>query len=149
MKRSIVALVIVTGVVSWGCDGGTDPGRPGCVSAAGVWDVSRVSQAGTSITCPETSLVWTLSQTGCDVTFASQTWAPANGATGALWDSRLYAQWSWRQDCYLVTESVDVTVDGGTMTGEYFLVRSQATYPAYCPGLGMCSASLSGVRRAP
>lgn len=149
MKRSTLLLVLVAAMVTPGCSGSTDPGRPGCAGAAGVWDLTRVSQTGTGITCPETSLVWTLSQTGCDFTVASQAWDPANGATGAIWDSRLYAQWSWRQDCYQVTESIDVTVDGGTMTGEYFLLRSQAVYPAYCPGIGMCSASLSGVRRAP
>jgi len=148
VKRSL-ALVFVVAVVSPGCSVDTDSGRSGCVSAAGVWDLSRVSQTGTGITCPATSLVWTLSQTGCDVTVASQAWDPANGATGALWDSRLYAEWSWLQDCYRYTESVDVMVDGGTMSGEYFLMRTQAVVPAYCPGLGMCSASLSGVRRAP
>ena len=148
MKRSIHALVLVV-VVSPGCNGGTDPSRPGCVSVAGVWDLRRVGLTGAGITCPENGLVWTISQTGCDVTVTSQAWDPANGATGALWDSRLYAQWSWLEGCYQLTESIDVMVDGGTMTGEYFLVRAQAVYPAFCPGLGMCSASLSGVRQAP
>lgn len=149
MKRSILALVLVVAVASPGCGEDTGPSRPACVGVAGVWDLSRVSQTGTGITCPEYSLVWTLSQTGCDVTVTSQAWNPANGATGALWGSRLYAEWSWLQDCYRYTESVDAVVDGGTMTGEYFLARVQAVFPAYCPGLGMCSASLSGVRRAP
>ncbi len=149
MKRSILALVLVVALVSPGCSGDNDPSRPGCVSVAGDWDLSRVSQTGTGITCPETRLAWTMSQTGCEVTVTSTAWDPANSATGALWGSRLYAQWSWLEGCYQLTESIDVMVDGGTMTGEYFLVRAQAAYPAYCPGLGMCSASLSGVRRVP
>lgn len=145
MRHSILALFLVVAQVSPGCNGGTDP-SPGCVSAAGVWDVSMVGETGTGIRCPDASLVWTISQTGCEFTVTSQAWDPA---TGAVSGNRLYAQWSWRQDCYLFVEGVDVVVDGGTMTGEYFFARTQAVFPAQCPGVGMCSASLSGVRRAP
>ena len=116
MKRTILALALVVAEVSLGCSEDTDPSRPGCVSVAGAWALGRVRQTGTGITCPETNLAWTISQTGCDVTVSSQAWDPANGATGALWGSRLYAEWSWRQDCYQYTESIDVMVDGGTMT---------------------------------
>jgi hypothetical protein len=149
VARGIIASVLVVFVVSLGCSEGGDPARSGCDDVAGVWDLSRVSQTGTGITCPEANLVWTITQTGCDVAVTSAAWDAANGATGALSGSRLYLEWSWLQDCYRYAESMDVTVSGDTMSGEYYLVRGQAVYPAYCPGLGMCSASLSGVRRAP
>jgi hypothetical protein len=116
-----------------------------CVSVAGVWDINMVGDAGPGIVCPNRNLVWTLLQSGCDVTIEGESWDSANGA---VTDNRLYAEWTWFQDCYRYHASLDVTVDGGTMNGTYYLGRTQAVYPAYCPGLGICSATLNGVRRA-
>ena len=149
--RLFLALFVVVTLLSIGCDSTSTDNGPArvCVSVAGVWDVNMVGEPGSGIVCPNRSLVWTLHQIGCDVTIEGESWDSANGAVGGVTDNRLYAEWTWFQDCYRYHESLDVTVDGGTMTGTYYLSRGQAVYPAYCPGLGICSASVSGVRRAP
>jgi len=150
-RRLFCALFLCVALFSIGCDSeSTDLGpAPVCVSVAGVWDVNMVGEPGTGITCPDRSLVWTIHQSGCDVTIESAAWDTANGAAGGVTDSRLYVEWTWFENCYRYDESIDVVVDGDTMTGAYYLVRGQAVYPAYCPGLGICRAALSGVRRAP
>jgi len=146
--RLFRALFLCVALFSVGCEKATDP-SPGCVRVAGVWDVSMVGETGTGIACPDASLVWTLSQAGCDVTIASQTWPPFDGATGTLSGNRLTGRWEFREFCYRYLESIDIVVDGDTMTGTYYFIRAQAVYPADCPGLGICSAALNGVRRAP
>ena len=118
-------------------------------SVAGVWDVAMTAETGTGIACPDRSVVWTLYQSGCNVTIQSESWDTANGATGGVTDNRVYVEWIWLENCYRYHETLDVVVDGDTMTGTYYMFRGQAVYPAYCPGLGGCSASVSGVRRAP
>jgi hypothetical protein len=147
--RWIGALFVVGALLSTGCE--SDTGEPGsspvCVDVAGVWDVTMVGETGTGIMCPDRSLVWTVRQHGCDVTIESEAWDPANGASGGVVDNRLYVEWSRREDCYRYDESIDVTVDGDTMTGKYYLHRGQAVYPAYCPGVGICSAAINGGRR--
>ena len=150
-RRLLSALFVAVVLFSVGCEStSTDNGPPRvCGSVAGVWDVNMVGEPGSGIVCPDRSLVWTLHQNGCDVTIESETWDSANGAAGGVSDNRLYAEWTWLQDCYRYTESIDVTFDGGAMTGTYFLNRSRAVYPSNCPGLGICSASVSGVQRAP
>jgi hypothetical protein len=149
-RRLLLALFVVFALLSIGCETvSQDNGpTPVCVNVAGVWDVTMVSESGSGIVCPDRSLVWTLRQNGCDVTIEAETWDTANGATGGVMDGRVYVEWIWFQDCYRYHESIDVTVDGGTMTGTYYMSRGQAVYPAYCPGLGMCSATVSGVLRA-
>jgi len=128
----------------------TDSGpTPVCVDAAGVWDLTLVSESGTGISCPSRTLTWTLSQSGCGLTIEAPAWDPANGATGGISDDRVYIDWFRLEGCYRYTESIDVVVHGDTMTGTYYLVRGQEVYPAYCPGLGMCSAALDGVRGGP
>jgi hypothetical protein len=146
--RLFRALFLVVALFSVGCEEAGDP-TPVCVSVGGVWDVNMVGESGTGITCPDASLVWTLSQTGCDVAIASQTWPPLSGATGTLSDNRLTGRWEVRESCYKYLESIDVAIDGNTMTGEFIHIRAQVVYPADCPGLGICSAALNGVRRAP
>jgi hypothetical protein len=121
---------------------------PVCAGVGGVWDVSMVGESGTGILCPDRSVVWTINQNECDVTIVSETWDTANGATGGVTDNRLYAEWTWFESCYRFDESIDVTVDGDAMSGTYYLFRGQAVYPAYCPGLGICSASVNGLRRS-
>jgi len=150
-RRLLIALFVAVVLFSMGCESeSTDLGpTPVCVSVGGVWDVNMVGEPGTGITCPDRSLVWTIHQNGCDVTIESQTWDTANGAAGGVTDNRLHMDWTWFENCYRYHESIDVTVDGDTMTGTYYMFRGQAVYPAYCPGLGGCSATLSGVRRAP
>ena len=149
--RPLLTLFVFVTLFSVGCDTeSTDKGpTPVCVNVSGVWDVSMVGEPGTGITCPDRSLVWTIHQNGCDVTIESQTWDTANGAAGGVTDNRLYVEWTWFEGCYRYQESIDVTVDGGAMTGTYYLFRGQEVYPAYCPGLGGCSATLSGIRQAP
>lgn len=120
-----------------------------CVNAAGVWDVTLASESGTGIVCPDAGRTWTLAQSACDVTISAASWDRANGAVGGISDNRLYVEWTWFEDCYVYRESIDVTIDGDAMTGTYYLVRGQHVYPATCPGLGMCSATLTGTRRTP
>jgi len=128
----------------------TDSGpTPVCVDVAGVWDLTLVSESGTGISCPDRSVTWTLTQTGCNVTIGAAASDTANGATGGISDNRLYVNWFRLESCYRYTETIDALVHGDTMTGTYYLFRGQEVYPAYCPGLGMCSAALNGVRRAP
>jgi hypothetical protein len=150
-RRQFCAIFLVAALFSLGCETeSTDPGpSPVCVSVAGVWDLSEVRGTGTGIVCPDRNLTWTIYQSGCDITIESQGWDHANGATGGISGNHLYVEWSWLEGCYIYRESIDVMVDGDTMTGTYGLVRGQEVYPAYCPGLGICSASLNGVRRAP
>ena len=147
-RRLFCALTLLVALFAVGCEGAADP-TPVCVAVAGVWDVNIVPETGTGITCPDASLVWTLSQTGCGVTIASQTWPPLNGAIGTLSGNRLTGRWEFRESCYQDLESIDVAVDGSTMTGKFICIRGQVVYPAECPGLGSCSAALNGVRRAP
>jgi hypothetical protein len=108
-----------------------------------------VSGTGSGIVCPDRSVTWTINQSGCDITIGSQEWDHANGATGGISGDRLYVEWSWFEGCYRYDESIDVTVGGDALAGAYYLNRSQAVYPASCPGLGLCSATLTGVRRTP
>jgi hypothetical protein len=93
------------------------------------------------------SLVWTIHQYGCDVTIETAPWDTANGATGGVMDNRLYVEWVRFENCYRYQESIDVTINGDMMTGAYYLARTQAVYPAYCPGLGLCRATVTGVHR--
>jgi len=150
-RRLVCALFVVVTVFSDGCDTqSTDLGpNHSCVSVGGVWDVTMVGETGTGITCPDRSLVWTLAQNGCDVTLESQAWDPANGATGEVTDDRLHVAWSWFEGCYRYDESIDLVAASDTMTGTHYLIRGQAVYPAYCPGLGICRSALEGVKRAP
>ena len=149
-RRLPLALFVVATSFSIGCESESyDNGpTPVCDNVSGVWDVNMVGETGTGIACPDRGLVWTLHQNGCDVTIESETWDAANGAGGGVTDNRLYVDWTWFEGCYRYQESIDVTVDGNTMAGKYYLVRGQAVYPAYCPGLGICSAVVSGIRRA-
>ncbi len=149
--RLLCVAFLVVAAISSGCDRVSyDNGpAPVCVNVAGVWDVNMVAETGTGIVCSDRGIVWTLHQNGCEVTIQSEAWDTANGATGGVGNDRLYVDWFWLQDCYFYRESIEVVVDGDTMTGAYYLVRGQEVYPAYCPGLGMCSAALDGVRRVP
>jgi hypothetical protein len=150
-RRLFCAMFFVVALFSIGCHtDSTDPGpTPVCVSIAGVWDLNMVSGTGTGIVCPDRSLTWTIFQSGCDVTIESQEWDHANGATGGISGNHLYVEWSWFEGCYRYHESIDVMVGDATFSGAYYLVRGQAVYPAYCPGLGICSATLNGVQRTP
>ena len=150
-RRLFCALFLCVALFSIGCESeSTDLGpAPVCVNVAGVWDVNMVGEPGSGIVCPNRNLVWTLHQNGCDVTIEGESWDSANGAVGGVSDNRLYVEWTRFEGCYRYQESIDVTVDGDTMTGKYYLVRGPAVYPADCPGLGICSASVSGVWRAP
>lgn len=151
IRRTLLVLFVAAALSSIGCESTSyDNGpAPVCVSVAGVWDVTMTAETGTGIVCPNRSVVWTLSQSGCDVTIQSESWDTANGATGGVTDNRVYVDWIWLENCYRYHETLDVVVDGDTMTGTYYMFRGQAVYPAYCPGLGGCSATVSGVRRAP
>jgi hypothetical protein len=148
-RRTCCALFAVCVVLSVGCETTSyDNGpTPVCVNAVGVWDVTMVGENGTGITCPDRSLVWTVNQNGCDVTLQPGTWDPTTSATGGISDNHLYVEWTWFEGCYRYAETIDVIVDGDTMTGRYYLSRGQAVYPAYCPGLGICSSTVNGVRR--
>jgi hypothetical protein len=148
-RRSCCALFVVAVFFSLGCETESyDNGpTPVCVSAAGVWDVTMVAETGTGIACSNRTLVWTIEQNGCDVTLQPATWDPTTSATGGITDNHLYVEWTWFEGCYRYTETVDATVDGDMMTGKYYLARGQEVYPAYCPGLGMCSTSVNAVRR--
>jgi hypothetical protein len=147
--RLFCALFLVVAVISAGCESeSTDPGpSPVCISVDGVWDVSMAREDGTGITCLDRGVVWTIHQHRCDVTIEAPSWDTANGATGGVTDNRLYVEWVRFENCYRYEESIDVTIDGDTMTGDYYLARTQAVYPAYCPGLGLCRATVTGVRR--
>jgi len=118
------------------------------VRVDGVWEVTMVSKTGAGISCPDRSVTWTLSQSGCDVTIESESWDTASGASGGISDNRLSVSWTWFDRCYRYDESIDVVVDGDTMTGTYYMFRGQEVYPADCPGLGLCSDTVTGVRRA-
>jgi hypothetical protein len=148
-RRPLCASFVIAALFAVGCktesyDNGP---TPICISVDGVWDVSMAGEDGTGITCPDRSAAWTILQSGCDVTIQSESWDTANGATGGVTDNRLYVEWVRFENCYRYGESIDVTIEGDTMTGNYYLVRGQAVYPAYCPGLGICHATLTGVRR--
>jgi hypothetical protein len=149
VRRLVCALFVVAACVASGCESeSTDPApTPVCIRVDGVWDVSFVGEDGTGITCLDRSLVWTIHQFSCDVTIESSSWDPANGAMGGVTDNRLYVEWGRFENCYRYDESIDVLVDGDTMNGDYYLARTQAVYPAYCPGLGLCRATVTGVRR--
>jgi len=150
-RRTLLTLFVAAALSSIGCESTSyDNGpAPVCVNVAGVWDVAMTAETGTGIVCPDRSVVWTLSQSGCNVTIQSESWDSANGATGGVTDNRVYIEWVWLENCYRYHETLDVVVDGDTMTGTYYMFRGQAVYPAYCPGLGGCSAAVSGVRRTP
>jgi hypothetical protein len=149
VRRLSCALFVVAACVASGCESeSTDPApTPVCIRVDGVWDVSFVGEDGTGITCLDRSLVWTIHQYGCDVTIESAPWDTANGATGGVTDNRLYVEWVRFENCYRYQESIDVTINGDMVTGAYYLARTQAVYPAYCPGLGLCRATVTGVRR--
>ena len=151
MRRTLLTFFVAAALSSIGCESTSyDNGpAPVCVSVAGVWDVAMTAETATGIVCPDRSVVWTLSQNGCNVTIQSESWDSANGATGGVTDNRVYVDWIWLESCYRYHETLDVVVDGDTMTGTYYMFRGQAVYPAYCPGLGGCTAAVSGVRRAP
>jgi hypothetical protein len=150
MAATVRALFIVAVLICLGCE--TESVDPGpsvvCVLAAGVWEVSMVPESGTGISCPDRIATWTLNQSGCDVSIQAESWDPANGAVGSISADRLSVEWIWFERCYRYDESIDVTIEGDTMTGTYYMFRGQAVYPAYCPGLGVCSATVNGVRRA-
>ena len=148
-RQTLLTLFVAAALCSIGCESTRyDNGpAPVCVSAAGVWDVQMTADTGTGIVCPDRSVVWTLDQTGCNLTIHAESWDTADGATGDITDSRVYVDWTWFQDCYRYDETLDVTVNGDAMTGTYYMFRGQQVYPAYCPGLGLCSANVSGVRR--
>ena len=150
-RRLFCAMFLVVTLLSPGCHTvSTDPGpTPVCVNVAGVWDLKMVSETGSGIVCPDRSVTWTVYQSGCDITIESQQWDHANGATGGISGDHLYVEWSWFESCYRYDESIDVTVGGDAMSGAYYLVRGQAVYPASCPGLGICSATLNGTRPPP
>jgi len=149
-RGSCRALFVVGVLLSVGCETTSyDNGpSPVCVGVGGVWDVTMVGEAGSGIACPDRTVVWTIHQNACDITIEAESWDTANGATGGVSENRLYAEWIWFEGCYRYGESIDVTVDGDTITGKYYMSRGQAVYPAYCPGLGICSAALNGTRRA-
>lgn len=148
-RRSLLTFFVVAAVCSAGCNSESfDNGpAPVCVGVAGVWDLDMTAETGTGIACPDRSVVWTFYQSGCSVTIQSDSWDTADGATGGVTDHRVYADWTWFQGCYRYHESLELTVDGDRMTGTYYMFRGQEVYPAYCPGLGGCSAIVSGVRR--
>jgi hypothetical protein len=151
-RRFFCALFIVATLLAAGCNTESyDNGpTPVCVSAAGVWDLTMVGGTGTGILCPDRSLTWTIHQSGCNVTIeSSQEWDPANGATGAISDNHLYVAWSWPQGCHEVYESISVAVEGDTMGGDYSRSVVRLVYGDYCPGGGICGATLNGVRREP
>jgi len=150
IRRALLTLFVAAALCSLGCESVSyDNGpAPVCVSVVGTWDVRITAESGTGIVCPDRSVVWTLDQNGCDVTIHGESWDTANGAIGGVNDNRVYVDWTWYEGCYRYHESLDATVDGDTMTGTYSMFRGQAVYPAYCPGLGGCSANVSGVRRA-
>jgi len=142
--------VLAGALVAIGCD--TDPVTgPRCVpvDVAGVWEVRWVDNGGGQIVCYDASRVWAISESGCNVTIGAEPWDPANGATGTAADGRLYAEWTWYEGCHGYRETIDATVQGDTMTGVFYRLAWQQVYPADCPGGGICSASLTGTRRAP
>jgi hypothetical protein len=149
-RRSLVTVFLVAAVCAVGCESTNyDNGpAPVCVSVAGVWDIAMTAATGTGIVCPDRAVVWTFEQNGCSLTIHSEGGGSADGVTGGVIESRVYLDWTWFQDCYSYHESLDVTVDGDAMTGMYYLFRGQQVYPAYCPGLGGCSATVTGLRRA-
>lgn len=145
-------LILAVVLAAPGCsDDGVDGGWTcdATVDVTGVWDVSRTGQPGSGITCLDVETSWTLLQNGCDVTIVSESWDPANGAVGTLSGNRLFVEWTRYEGCYRYDEELDVTVEGDSMDGTYYLARTQAVYPADCPGTGLCSASVSGTRRTP
>ena len=149
--RSARLLPVVL-LLAVGCDvGGVDDSAPPChpANAGGVWDVRWVDDGTGQISCDGASRAWTILQSGCDVTIESESWDPANGATGWAADGRLYVEWTWYQDCHGIRESVDATLSGDTMSGTFYRAVWQQVYPAYCPGSGICGAVLTGTRRAP
>jgi hypothetical protein len=147
-RLSCLLFVLVV-LFAAGCETeSTDPGpTPVCISVDGVWDVNFVGEDGTGITCLDRSVAWTIHQYGCEVTIEAPSWDTANGATGGATNNRLYVEWVRFENCYRYDESLDVLIEGETMTGNYYLARTQAVYPAYCPGLGLCRATVTGVRR--
>jgi hypothetical protein len=56
-------------------------------------------------------------------------------------------EWVYYEGCYRYQEQYDVTIDGNTMSGVYYLSRVQWVFPADCPGTGLCSSTVSGTRR--
>jgi hypothetical protein len=149
--RVACAMFLVVAPLSIGCDTESYEDGPGrvCVNAAGTWDVTMVGEPSGTIVCPNRNVVWTINQIGCDVTIQTESWDPANGATGGLTDNYFYASWFWSQDCHEIHESINVTVDGDTMTGDFYRTVVRVVYGEYCPGGGICSASFNAVRRAP
>lgn len=146
------ALVFAVALIGFGCsEETTDPGWQcaATVDVTGVWDLSRVPRSGTGINCPEVDNVWTLYQNACDVTVSSESWDPANARTGTVTGNRLQMEWVYDEGCYRYQEQYDVTIDGNTMSGLYFLSRAQWVFPADCPGTGLCSSTVSGTRRVP
>ena len=139
-------------LVAVGCS--SDDSDPGwkcsaTVDVTGVWDVSRTPSSGTGIYCPDVDTVWTLYQNACDVTVSAQSWDPANGRTGTITGNRLQMEWVYFEGCYRYEEDYDVTIDGNTMSGVYYLSRVQWVFPADCPGTGLCSSTVTGTRRVP
>ena len=145
-----LSYAVVLVVCSAGCDTtSVDDGAPACAptNVAGVWDVNWTDDGNGQISCWGPSRVWTISQSGCNVTIRSDSWDPANGATGTAGGGRLYVEWTWYEGCRGVRETVDAAIDGGSMTGTFYRAVWQQVYPADCPGGGMCSAVLAGTRR--
>ena len=148
-RRPFCALFLVGALVAVGCETTSDDGpTPVCDDVAGVWDVTLVGESGTGISCPDRTVVWSVGQDACVVSLTPGTWDATTSASGGITENHLYVEWTWYEGCYRYTEIIDVTVDGDTMTGTYYLARGQAVYPAYCPGLGLCSAAVDGARRS-
>lgn len=149
---TVRALLFVVAFLGVGC--GSESDDPGwqcdaTVNVTGVWDLRRVPRSGAGISCLDLSNTWTLTQNGCDVTVVSQPWDPANGKSGTVTGNRLQLNWVYFEGCYRYEEEYDLTVDGDTWSGVYYLSRSQWVFPADCPGTGLCSSAVTGTRRVP
>ena len=145
-----LALALAIGAIGCSSDSVTDSAPP-CVpvDVAGVWDVHWTDDGTGTTSCFDTPRVWTIRQSGCDVTIESETWDPANGVTGSARDGRFNLEWTWYEGCHGIRQTIDALVDGDTMAGTFYRAVWQQVYPAYCPGSGLCSASLSAARRPP
>lgn len=148
--RSLVFLMVLFPV---GCEGPNDvsgpPPTPPCVptNVAGVWDVNWGGNGIPPGTCyMNTWRVWTIQQNGCDFTIESQSYDPANGATGHADAGEFSVYWKTEDSCYKTTEEIRATVDGDTMTGTYDISQYRKVFQGCSPG-GYCTAFFKGVRR--
>jgi len=145
MRSSVVHALrqwAVLAVLAGAACGGGDSG-PVCADFAGTWSFSPVPWGGVPNLCYG-SRVWTLSQTGCNVTVSAPAPDPANGATGHVQGEQLYIEWSWTpsQGGCTLREHVAVTLVGDRMKGNYGITQCTPTYIS-------CAATVDATRQVP